>query len=257
MTGDRLATMAQEAPTDGSAGQRYLRNAAALVADLASEAWPDIQAGATLMADAIEGGRAIHAFGSGHSHMLAEEMYYRAGGLVRIEPILFEGLMLHASAPLSTALERLPGLASAILDDHPMASGDVLLIASNSGSNTVITEMARLVGGIGVRTVAITSLEHATSDAVRERTEERLHDLVDVVIDNRGAVGDASITVEGLETRVAPTSTVAGAAIVNALVAETVERLVRRGVVPEVFSSSNVAGGDAVNEEHLRAERGR
>jgi uncharacterized phosphosugar-binding protein len=185
--------------------------------------------------------------------MLAEEFYYRAGGLVRVDPILFEGLMLHASAPLSTTLERLQGLASALLDDHPMASGDVLVIASNSGSNAVITEMARLARERGVRSIAITSLEHATSDAVREQAQERLHDLVDVAIDNGGAVGDASIKVDGLVTRVAPTSTVTGAAIVNALVAETVERLVVRGIVPQVFSSSNVIGGDAVNQDHLRA----
>jgi uncharacterized phosphosugar-binding protein len=104
-----------------------------------------------------------------------------------------------------------------------------------------------------VRSIAITSLEHATSDAVRELAQERRHDLVDVAIDNGGAVGDASIKVDGLVTRVAPTSTVTGAAIVNALVAETVERLVVRGIVPQVFSSSNVIGGDAVNQDHLRA----
>jgi uncharacterized phosphosugar-binding protein len=250
-------TVPNEDASEGSAGRRYLRSVAGLVAGLESTAWSDIEAGAGLMADALEGGGVIHAFGSGHSHMLAEEMFYRAGGLVRVRPILFEGLMLHASAPLSTALERLPGLASAILDDHPMAGGDVLIIVSNSGSNSVITEMARAVRQGGVRTIAITSLEHATSGATRERSEERLHELVDVTIDNRGVVGDASIAVPGVENRVAPTSTVVGAAIVNALVAETVERLVERGMVPEVFSSSNVAGGDAVNEGHLRAEAGR
>ena len=80
--------------------------------------------------------------------MLAEELFYRAGGLVRVRPILFEGLMLHVSAPLSTALERMPGLAAALLDDHPMDAEDVLIIASNSGSNTVTTDLARLRHGM-------------------------------------------------------------------------------------------------------------
>ncbi len=252
MTSERTATMPDHVTSQETAGQRYLHDVAGLVSRLETAAWPDIEAGAILLADALEAGRVIHAFGSGHSHMLAEEMFYRAGGLVRVKPILFEGLMLHASAPLSTALERLPGLAAVILDDHPMAEGDVLLIASNSGSNAVITEMARLARGRGVRTVAITSLEHATSAAAREPGNERLHELVDVAIDNGGVVGDASVDIAGMPTRVAPTSTVAGAAIVNALVAETVERLIARGAKPEVFSSSNVAGGDAVNEGHLR-----
>lgn len=257
MTGQQLAATSRSSNRGASAGQRYLHDAAELLARLGGPTWPAIEAGAILMADALESGGVVHAFGTGHSHMLAEELYYRAGGLVRVQPILFEGLMLHASAPLSTTLERLPGLASALLDDHPMAAGDVLVIASNSGSNAVITEMARLVHEQGVRSIAITSFEHATSDAARERARQRLHDLVDVAIDNGGAVGDAAIEVAGLPTRVAPTSTVTGAAIVNALVAETVERLVERGIVPEVFSSSNVAGGDAVNQGHLRAGAGR
>lgn len=160
--------------------------------------------------------------------------------------------MLHASAPLSTALERLPGLATAVLDDHVVTAGDVLIIASNSGSNAVVTEMARQAHARGLRIVAITSLAHATSEAARQPREPRLHELADVTIDNGGIVGDAAIEVEGLSTRVAPTSTVAGAAILNAIVAEAVERMARQGVVADVFSSSNVAGGDARNVRHLR-----
>jgi uncharacterized phosphosugar-binding protein len=160
--------------------------------------------------------------------------------------------MLHASAPLSTSLERLPGLARAILDDEPIAPGDVLVIASNSGGNAVITEMAHLARERGLRTIAITSLEHATSEQARETAELRLHELVDVAIDNGGGVGDAAIAIEGLATRVGPTSTVVGAAIANAIVAEAVERLVARGIVPAVFTSANVAGGDAHNEVLLR-----
>jgi uncharacterized phosphosugar-binding protein len=240
-----------------SAGHRYLHAAADLIVRLEAHEWANIEAAATLMADALVAGGSIHAFGSGHSHVLVEEAFYRAGGLVPIRPILFEGLMLHASAPLSTALERLPGLAAALLDDHPVAAGDVLLIASNSGSNAVITEMARLARARAIRTIAITSLQHATSDAVSNRGEARLHDLVDVTIDNGGIVGDAAIAVDGMPTRVAPTSTVIGAAIVNAMVAEAVERMVQRGFIPDVFTSSNVAGGDAVNERFLQADSDR
>lgn len=235
------------------AGRRYLAIVTDLVARLSTEEWPRISAAADLMTEAIASGHVIHAFGSGHSHMLAEELFYRAGGLVRVRPILFEGLMLHASAPLSTSLERMPGLAAALVADHPLAPGDVLVLASNSGSNAVTTELARLAREAGASTIAITSLRHATSDAARVNGGQRLHELVDVAIDNGGAVGDAAVAIEGLETRVAPTSTVVGAAILEALVAEVAERLVARGVVPEVFASSNVAGGDAANDRYLRA----
>jgi uncharacterized phosphosugar-binding protein len=240
--------------SEATAGRRYLRAVTELTAGLEQRAWPGIEAGAALLADAMAGGRVIHAFGTGHSHMLAEEMSYRAGGLARVRPILFEGLMLHASAPLSTVLERLPGLAAALLEDHPLAAGDVLIIASNSGGNTVVTEMAQLARDRAVAVIAITSLAHATSEAARARADAHLHDLADVVIDNGGSVGDAAVRIEALATAVGPTSTVVGAAIVNALVAETVERLVRAGLAPDVFTSANVTGGDALNARILKAD---
>jgi uncharacterized phosphosugar-binding protein len=219
-----------------------------LVARLATTEWPRIAAAADLVTGSLATGHVIHAFGSGHSHMLAEELFYRAGGLVAVRPILFEGLMLHASAPLSTTLERRSGLGAALLSDHPMDPGDVLVVASNSGRNTVAIELARLAGESGVRTVGITSMRHATSETARLHDGPRLHEVVDVAIDNGGAVGDAAVAIEGIDAAVSPTSTVVGAAILDALVAEVVERLIERGVTPEVYASSNVAGGDAAND---------
>lgn len=243
--------------TRPSAGRRYLVEAQATVARLLDAEWPAIDAAAALLTDALAAGRALHAFGTGHSHMLAEELFHRAGGLVRVHPILFDGVTLHQGAELATQLERLPGLAAAIAADHPMAPGDVLLIVSNSGGNAVITEMANLARERGVRTIGITSLRHATSPTARDAGGPRLHQLVDVAIDNGGVVGDAAVAIDGLPGPVGPTSTVAGAAIVNALVAETVERLIARGIVPEVFISSNVAGGDAANDARRSAAAAR
>lgn len=228
-------------------GRIYLATAQRLVDRLGTEEWPNIQAAAELVAGALAAERTVHVFGTGHSHMLAEELFYRAGGLVRISPILFEGLMLHGSAPLSTALERLHGLADALLADHPVGPGDVLIAASNSGSNAVTSELVRRVRENGATVVAITSLQHATSTMARATNLPRLHELADVVIDNGGCVGDAAVAIEGFAKKVAPTSTVVGTAILNAIVAEAVQLLVARGLTPEVFSSSNMEGGDADN----------
>jgi uncharacterized phosphosugar-binding protein len=236
------------------AGQRYLDAARNLVERLVVTEWPSIDAAATLVADALERGGTVHAFGTGHSHMLAEELFYRAGGLVRVNPILFEGLMLHAGAELSTSLERLPGLAEALLEQHPIIAGDVLVVASNSGGNAVVSTLAQSARQRGAAVIAVVSRTHATSAAARATMYPRLHEVADVVIDNGGAVGDAAIEARGFATRVGPTSTVVGAAALNAVVAEAVERLVARGVHPEVFTSSNVEGGDAVNARLLHPE---
>ena len=237
-----------------SPGRRYLEVTRGLIERLGSEEWPNIRAAAELIADALERGHELHAFGTGHSHMLAEELFYRAGGLVRVSPILFEGLMLHASAPLSTSLERLPGLAEALLRDHPVADGDVLIVASNSGGNAVTSELAKLASLAGARVIAVTSLRHATSPAARASGLPRLHVLADVVIDNGGRVGDAAIDIEGMDTAIAPTSTVVGAAILNAVMAEAVQLLVDRGIVPDVYASSNTSGGDAANARFVHPE---
>jgi len=240
-----------EGATPPSPGKRYLELAAQLIERLTTEEWPNISSAAQLVADALAGGRTVHVFGTGHSHMLAEELFYRAGGLVRVRPLLFEGLMLHSSAPLSTSLERLPGLAAALLHDHPMVTGDVLIVASNSGSNAVSSEMVQQVRSADVKVIAVTSLQHATSSEARATGLPRLHELADVVIDNGGCVGDAAIEIEGFDKMVAPTSTVTGATILNAMVAEAVQLLISRGITPEVYASSNTAGGDAANSRFV------
>jgi uncharacterized phosphosugar-binding protein len=117
----------------------------------------------------------------------------------------------------------------------------------------VTTELAALARDVGVRTIAITSLRHATSASARVGDGPRLHELVDVAIDNGGAVGDAAVAIDGLATPVGPTSTVVGAAILDALVAEVAERLIARGITPEVYASSNVVGGDEVNDRYRDA----
>ncbi len=237
-----------------SAGNRYLRAVSQLISRLSTEEWPNLLAAATLVADSVGSGGTIHVFGSGHSHMMAEELFYRAGGLVKVSPILFDGLMLHSSAPLSTSLERIPGLAEALAQDHPIAQNDVLIVASNSGGNTVVAELATLVRDGGTPVIAVTSIAHATSAQARAKGHRRLHEIADVVLDNGGVVGDAAVDIAGFPRRVAPTSTVVGAAILNAVVAEAVEIMVGRGIIPDVFLSSNTSGGDVVNAPFLARE---
>ncbi len=240
----------------GSAGQRYLGEADRLLRVAADSQRAAITRAAGLVADALAAGGLLHTFGTGHSHLLAEEVFYRAGGLAAVNPILVDPLMLHAGAVRSTALERLAGVGEVLLDAEPIRGGDVLLVVSNSGGNAVAVEMAQAAGRRGLATIALTSVRHATDAAARAGAgTARLHEVVDVVLDNGGRPGDACVEVADLV--VAPTSTVVGAALLQAVVAETVELLVDRGVTPEVFRSSNLAGGDAHNAELARRYAGR
>ena len=159
-----------------------------------------------------------------------------------------DSLMLHTGAERSTELERRSGIIGDLLDDLPFGAGDTLIVASNSGGNAACEELAAAAIAAGASVVAIVSMAHAERSA-SEGDEVGLLELADEIIDNHGAAGDASITIEGVESPVAPTSTVAGAAIVNAIVAESVEILTQKGIVVDLFTSSNLSGGTAANSE--------
>ncbi len=198
-----------------------------------------VQAG-KVIADAIAQGGTLHIFGTGHSHVLAEELYVRAGGLVHVNAILEPSLMLHEDPARATELERQEGLAAEILVRHEMRAVDVLIVASNSGRNPVPIEMALLAKERGLVVIALTSLAHSQAVASRHSSGRHLFEVADVVLDNGGDVGDAMLEVEGLPTKACPTSTVIGAAILNAVVAVIIEELLCMGVVPPILVSSNV-----------------
>ncbi len=229
---------------------RYLENVEELLRKLKAHS-ESIELASTTVANSLRNDGLIHVFGTGHSHMLAEEMFYRAGGLGAVNPILEEDLMLHKNASKSTELERDPSLASTILGRHKLREGDIFIIASNSGGNALIEAMATEVKNCGLTLIAITSLNHATSPTARAQGR-KLHELADICIDNLGEVGDASINYRQIPVKTGPTSTVIGAAIVNAIVARAVEISLEQGFTPQIFSSSNTASGD-VHNTHLIA----
>ena len=206
-----------------------------------------------LGAAAISDGGLIHAFGTGHSHLLAEEVYYRAGGLLTVNAILEPSLMLHEGGAKSSAVERLPGFARVILDQEPVRAGDVLLIASNSGRNAVPVEMAMAAREKGLKVVAITSLAHSRSQPAVHASGKKLYELADVVIDNGGVPGDAVLEVPGMPVRACSTSTVSGAAIMQAIMAEVIDQLVQAGQLPPVLQSGNVEGSRAYNQRIMES----
>ena len=228
---------------------RYLENIEGLLKKLHSNTG-SLESAAKLIARAISHNGLIHVFGTGHSHMLAEEMFYRAGGLAAVNPILEEDLMLHISASRSTELERRADLAALILNKQTLGTHDIFIIISNSGGNSLIEEMARSVRDKNIPVIAITSVAHATSAQARTNGT-KLHELADVVLDNLGEVGDASVRFTGSDIATGPTSTVIGATILNAITSRVVEILLEQGIEPEVFSSSNTQLGDSKNRELL------
>jgi uncharacterized phosphosugar-binding protein len=228
---------------------QYLEHARSLIDRVLTTQLAQIERAGDLVADAIAADALVHVFGSGHSHMLAEELFYRAGGLAAVDPILRDELMLHHSAVTSTVLERETGRGIAIFETLTVAPCDVLIVASNSGGNRVAVELAEAAHAVGMPVIAILSVNHANSPQSLYGDGGPLLRIADVVIDNGGVPGDAAVTIPGLPQPVGPTSTVVGAAIVNAIAVRAVAQATAADVTPAVFHSSNMAGGDARNRE--------
>ncbi|HOL51518.1 MAG TPA: SIS domain-containing protein, partial [Bacillota bacterium] len=190
----------------------------------------NMEEAATLIAEAIADGRVLHYFAAGHSHMLGEELFYRAGGLVPVNAIVEPALMVTFGAGKSSHMERLTGLARIILDDAGVGSGDVMIVASNSGVNPVPVEMAAEAKSDDVKVIGLTSVEGSRTTPVRNSVGKRLYEIADIVIDTHVPWGDAAIEVEGVSQKTGPVSTVIGAAILNTVVVRVIERLVECGI---------------------------
>ena len=225
----------------------YIETAKSIIEKISTDGAEQIEKAADIFSRTLMSNKKIFLFGTGHSHMLAEELFYRAGGLVNIQPVLVEPLMLHISASDSTLAERVEGYADKIFAEYSMNSGDTIVIISNSGRNGVVVDMALLCKEKGLSVIALTNLEHTYAGASRHQSGKRLCEIADTVLDNFGCVGDACVCVEGVDGKICPTSTVTGALILNAVVAQTVDICAKQGFCPEHFASSNVDGGDEIN----------
>ena len=195
------------------------------------------------VAAALRADRLVHVAGSGHSHLIALEVFYRAGGIAAAQAILDEDLMLHKGAERSTLLERESGHAARVLERFKISPGDVVFIASNSGRNAYPIELAMLAKDAGAVTIALTSLTHARGVTSRHVSGKRLFELTDIVLDNGGATGDGSLEIPGLTARMGPTSTMIGVWLVNTVLAEAVAVLTTEGVAVDVYQSANTEQG--------------
>lgn len=239
-------------------GESYFDAAiAALTQVRATQAGPIRQA-AQMMADAIVAGQSLFSFGASHSFITTEELVYRTGGLMLINPIYPHGMNLFVRPMTATsAAERVVGLGTQMLESSPAKAGDVLLLTSTSGRNAVIIDMALTARKKGIKVIGLTALAYTAGVSSRHPSGKKLADLCDVLIDNCVPYGDAAVAVEGLAQKVGPLSTVTGCAIVNELVVSVVRNLKERGVEPPVFVSANVDGGDERNARLLAENRHR
>ncbi|MEU1657424.1 SIS domain-containing protein [Streptomyces griseofuscus] len=231
--------------SDGTPADLFFDAAINLLQRLREEEAEAIESAGTLLADTVESGGRLFAFGAGHSSLAAQDVVYRAGGLALMNLLTVPGVVGVDVTPatLGSALERVDGLASAVLDTSPLRSGDALVIISLSGRNALPVEMAQRARALGIKVIGVTSVAYAAQTTSRHSSGTFLKDHCDLVLDSKIAVDDAELTLDTIPAPFAPASTVVTTALMQAVLATTAATLADRGIEPPLLRSGNVDGG--------------
>lgn len=243
---------------ESSPGLDYLARCEELI-DRVRAQRAEIERAADLFARSILAGRLVHVFGSGHSRILAEELWPRYGSFPGFHPIVELSLTFHNQVVGANGqrqamfLENVSGLADRILRNFDIRTEDSALVLSSSGTTLVAVEFAERLRAQGLPIVVIISRDHSDRSASRRDDGRKLQDFADVSLDTGAPPGDAMVRVPGLDTPVAPGSTIGGCLLVNALKAEVAARLTEAGQPPPVLSAPSVVGPQRASDLFERA----
>ena len=236
-----------------SFAKTYIGKIIDLLNRISSEEENNFNAAAKILADAIEGDGRIFAFGCTHSATTMQDIYQRAGGLAVINALFIPGLEALHTRPygLTSRIERLEGYAEIALDCSQIREGDVLIVVSVSGRNAIAIELAKIAQERNIRVIAVTGLDYSKSVKPRHPGGKNMYEYADVVLDNKAVAGDAILEADGLKPRFCPASGITSSAVLQCMIAATVEELLKRGVTPPIFMAANVDGTDEYNQKIL------
>ncbi len=241
---------------------RYLDDTHALMKRILNEEKASLDHAAEKVADQVAADRLVHVYGpGGHSNLAAQEIFFRAGGLMHVSAILDEGTLLSSGALRSMAIERTPGYGKVVMEDWQLGAGDLLILVNAYGINAALIDAALEARRRKVFVIGFSSREHAEQTAkthpARHPTGHNLHEVVDIAIDTKVAIGDAIVSLPGMSERIAAVSTFVNAFALNNLVIRTIAKLVERGIEAPVWRSGNAPGGDEANAKFISRFRGR
>jgi uncharacterized phosphosugar-binding protein len=216
----------------------------------------NLQKAGVMIAERIMEGEVVYAVGcGGHSYIPPMDMFCRAGSLVPISATLDVSTTTTTGGFRSVFLERVPGYMKALLQYFRIEKNDVVIIFNNVGMNAMTIDAALECRRIGAATIGVAGSpwqEGLPPDhPIRHPSGKNLKDLVDVCIDDYNPVGDAVLTIEGMDVPMAPISTITDGYIVRRMEIEAVRHMIGRGYKPPIWVSANLPGGDETNQGYI------
>lgn len=233
--------------------QRYFEVMQEVVENVLNTQEANIMKAAGILTDTTKNNGIIHLFGSGHSSLIAEDVFWRAATLANVHAI-FESAVAGINEVTKTSkIEKLEGIGRVILEYNRVQPPDAMICISNSGNNAATLDVALGAKERGVPVIAITNVTYADELTTHHSSCKKLKDVADVVIDNCSLYGDAAIEIPGFSQKVGATSTIPGAFIVSALLVQTCENLVELGIQPDVYYNGHLAYEDPTIKLHNEA----
>jgi uncharacterized phosphosugar-binding protein len=212
---------------------------------------------ANIVASAIAKDGLLYTFGTGHSHVTAEDLSYRAGGLIAVDAILERSLTGHEKVAQSEYMERVEGISKVIFDYYGITGKDAMIVISNSGRNAAPIEMAMLCHQKGIPIIGVTSLKHSQGTTSRHSSGKKMYEFCDVVVDNLCPKGDCLLHLDGLDQPIGAGSSVTTLFILNMIITQSIQLLLERGIVAPVGMSGNLDGSAEYNQQFFDRYKGR
>jgi len=255
--GAQSASEGSKQVSDKRGFELYLDRIQDIINDIREKQASNLLEAAEMIAASLGQGGVLHVFGTSHSQLLAQEIFYRAGCLAPTNAIIEPALGLRKASENCYWYERQEAYGKVVFDAYHMEPGDVIVVISTSGRNEVPVEVALQVKKRGLKVIALLSLPYSSHVEARHSSGKKLSDVADVILDNRATLGDAAIELEGIPCKVGPTSGVIGAVILQALVVQVTEALASKGVQPPIWVSINLPRGTEINAEYLERYKDR
>jgi len=230
--------------------EKYFEELEAIVEKVRTTQSENIMKAARILADTTEKGGLIYGFGTGHSHLVVDDAFWRAATPANYVALLEPSATGNQEITKSYFVENTYGIGKLIVDYHRITPNDCMIIISNSGNNIAPVDAALRAKEKGIPVIAITNVEYSRYLTCKHSDRVKLMDIADVVLDNCSAIGDAAVDIEGFGMKVGSTSSIPNIYLQNAILTEMVEILMEKGIIADVYYNGHMAFMDEEFADH-------